>query len=84
MCGACRSQKVAVDLLERDLQMVASHHVGAENQTQILCKNDKQVSSPAPFFIGSCYEAQADLDARPFIFILPGAESTGLQHSDLA
>lgn len=34
--GAYRSQKKVLDLL--DLQVLVSHHVGAGNQTKVLCK----------------------------------------------
>ena len=37
-CSALRGQKRALDSLDLDLQMVAIHHVGCKNQTQILCK----------------------------------------------
>jgi hypothetical protein len=39
LCVQARGgQKRALDPLELELQMVASHHVGAGNQTLVLCK----------------------------------------------
>lgn len=43
MPSAYRSQKSVQDILEAELQMAVSHHEGAGNQTQVLCKN-KQCS----------------------------------------
>lgn len=42
-CGlvAYGGQRRAADLLELDIQMVVICHVGAENQTQILCMSNK-------------------------------------------
>ena len=34
-------QKRALDPLELKTQMVVSHHVGAGDQTQVLCKSSK-------------------------------------------
>jgi hypothetical protein len=39
--GACRGQNKVSDILELELQMVVSHHVGAEAQTQVLYKSNK-------------------------------------------
>jgi hypothetical protein len=40
MPRACRSQKRESDSLQLDLQMFVGHHVGVENQTQFLCKDN--------------------------------------------
>jgi len=37
--------KRALDTLELELQMVVSHHVGAGNETQVLCKS--KLSEPS-------------------------------------
>lgn len=37
--GACEIQKGALDPPEVELGMVASDHMGAGDQSQILCKN---------------------------------------------
>lgn len=42
MPRACRGQKKAVDLVELELWMVVSCHVGAEIRTQVLCKDSKR------------------------------------------
>jgi hypothetical protein len=42
MCvtSACRGQKV-LEHLELELQILVSHHVGAGNQTWVLCQSSK-------------------------------------------
>lgn len=37
--GACEGWESMLDPLERELQVAANHHVGAGNQTQVLCKS---------------------------------------------
>lgn len=39
-CSAWRGQKKASDSLELELQTIVSCHVGARNQTLILCKSN--------------------------------------------
>jgi hypothetical protein len=39
--SACREQKRALFTVERELQVVVSHHEGAENGAQVLCKSTK-------------------------------------------
>lgn len=59
--GAHRCQKQASDLLELELWLVVSHHVGSGTLTQILCKSNKcyaplihlSALSPLPTF--SCF-----------------------------
>lgn len=41
MAGVHRGQKKPLDFLELELQMVVSHQVGAENQTEVLCSSNK-------------------------------------------
>jgi Flp pilus assembly protein TadB len=41
--GARRVQKRMLVSLEPELETVVSHHVGAVNQTQVLCKSCKQL-----------------------------------------
>ena len=47
MCvpGACRGQKKALDLLELELRMVVSHHVGAGNEILVFCKRGSALNS---------------------------------------
>jgi hypothetical protein len=39
--GVHRGQKRALEPLGVELQMVVSHHVGAESGTQVLCRSNK-------------------------------------------
>lgn len=39
--GVCGGQKRVSSSLELELRMVLNHHVGAWNQTQVLCKTNK-------------------------------------------
>lgn len=39
--GTQRSQKKASDPQELEFQIIVSHHVGTENQTQVLWKSNK-------------------------------------------
>ena len=43
LSNAFGGQKRVLDPLELELQMVVSHHVGARNQTQVLCKQEQLV-----------------------------------------
>lgn len=42
LCGALGSQEKDSDPLALESQMVMNQHVGAENQTQVFCKNNKR------------------------------------------
>lgn len=47
MCpGAHRGQKPASDLLELELGLVVSHHVGSETLTQVPCKSNNKCCGP--------------------------------------
>lgn len=48
-CLVC--QKRALDPQGTELQMAASSHVGAGNQTGVLCKSRKRSSLSGPVFI---------------------------------
>lgn len=64
--GARRSQKRALDPLELELRMVASHHVSAGNQIWVLCKSSQ------------CSTAQPSLQVPPtsdFFFLMSYRES---------
>lgn len=39
MPGTLRGQKLALDPLELELQVIISYHVGTGNQTLVLCKS---------------------------------------------
>jgi hypothetical protein len=39
--GACGGQKRTLDLLDLELLMTVSCHVGARNRTQVLCKSSQ-------------------------------------------
>lgn len=40
-CGTCGTQKIIFNPLELEWQMIVSHHMAAENQTQVLCKTSQ-------------------------------------------
>lgn len=42
-CIAYVGQKATLDPLELELEVVVSHHVGAENQTRVLRKSKQSV-----------------------------------------
>ena len=44
---ACSVQKRAPDLLRLELEMILSNHVGAGNQTWVLCKSYKVLNNSA-------------------------------------
>lgn len=54
MCvpGVHNGQKRVLDPSELEIQMIVSHHVGAENQIQVLCKrsNYSQPQKQPPIF----------------------------------
>lgn len=39
--GADRGQERVLDLLDLELRMIVSHHVGAGSQTWVLCRRSK-------------------------------------------
>ena len=41
MPGTCGGQNGTLDPLELEYQMVVSHHMDAEDQTLVLCKNNQ-------------------------------------------
>lgn len=49
-----RGQKRALDSLELKLQATASHHVGAQNQTPVLCKSGQCPKSLSSFCREPC------------------------------
>lgn len=49
MPGAHQNQKKWPNTLELELQRVASHHIGAENQTHILSKNSALLIAESNF-----------------------------------
>ena len=47
--GACEGQKRASNLLELEIQIVVSHHVGVGNRTQVIWRSSQYSLSSEPF-----------------------------------
>lgn len=47
--GAQRGQKKTTDPLQLELQMLVDHSVGAEDQTQVLCRSSSLQLEKNPF-----------------------------------
>jgi hypothetical protein len=74
---ACRGQKRMLDPLELELWMVVSHHMGAGNETQALCKGQGLLSTehlslerpPSPLYFKALFGldemAALGLEPRP-------------------